>query len=240
MILTHFIQHDKLHRWTPLWWFLKRKWISRNKKLTSGYEGTTWWPYDFNIISVLLHYPAHTYINIYTIVIVQKFFHHEKVKEKGLLCYHCIHVTLAPLDMWQATEPRRAQLSRVKLVMENQFCNMMLVKYFHIFKHWVGLSMWQPWGPACLSLPSQAQRRNTGFAHQGMLMNDWFDPSWCSFHLLLTPPLWSQVPLWWCHTMFVSQFTTWRKPGCYDFSCKGPRWVNLLGWNRNKWLCDVA
>lgn len=47
----------------------------------------------------------------------------------------------------------------------------------------VGLSQWGPRGPACLSLLFQRQCCDTGFSRQGRLMDDWFDPSWCSFHL---------------------------------------------------------
>lgn len=45
------------------------------------------------------------------------------------------------------------------------------------------------------AVPETEYNHDTGFAHQGRPMNDWFDPSWCSLHLWLTPPLWSQVPL---------------------------------------------
>lgn len=39
------------------------------------------------------------------------------------------------------------------------------------------------------------QSCDTGLSYQGRLRTGWFDPSWCSFHLELTPPLWPQVPL---------------------------------------------
>lgn len=52
------------------------------------------------------------------------------------------------------------------------------------------MCMWWHWGACSLLLWHT-------LCSPGRLMDDWFDPSWCSFHLLLL--LWSQVPLWWSH-----------------------------------------